>query len=602
MSVSTDAPHTHLLSRSGETESGVPHEDHQHVKEVEIHPSLQYQEKDGTEANDAHEANDANDANENTTQRLEDDNSGESFLRNRESDVANTNTQSGLHQDKFDEKKLLIDATMEHNTTKEEYEAKKLFIDNLSTLSSLVNDTILEIADLGNSIIRSNNNIKSYSNYMKNTKSFLPFSSFIELSPEQRSPTSHSNSSSSSNQSPCQIPTLDDFETKLFSANIPFIPGTRIPDIDLNAQAKTVKDIWDEWTVGYKHFPALSSLEGKFGTRWRRGRIAKSAQRRKKVIEFIENEYKLHSHHLKDIEQVVNDLDTYRLSQGKGLFWLYGALPETLYDDSGDLIYKLTDEMRLKYEKQMEKRQQLNRPGPKKQKVQNGVFKIHKKPKNPNNRSARKQSRSKKSLKLKEGLTSKLPIKDSPNEDSKMDIDQAIAKGGTESDVEKDIAPPPLQEKQQEKQHQHQQQQQQEQEQQQLPQYQQQQKQLQQKQTQQQQQQQQRQQTVQVDQKNADLVHNDLVDQRVIRNNEEEEDDDEDDDDVNIPSAAQVAAMAALSVDGDDEEHSLVNSAALAVAAQHVAAQQRKREQEYRSTNRIDHDDEDNTDPALSKL
>lgn len=60
--------------------------------------------------------------------------------------------------------------------------------------------------------------------------------------------------------------------------------------------------------------------------------------------------------------------------------------------------------------------------------------------------------------------------------------------------------------------------------------------------------------------------------------------------------------MAALSVDGDDEEHSLVNSAALAVAAQHVAAQQRKREQEYRSTNRIDHDDEDNTDPALSKL
>jgi hypothetical protein len=51
-----------------------------------------------------------------------------------------------------------------------------------------------------------------------------------------------------------------------------------------------------------------------------------------------------------------------------------------------------------------------------------------------------------------------------------------------------------------------------------------------------------------------------------------------------MPSVADVAAMASMSVEGDYEDHGLVDSAALAAAARHVAAQQRIR---YESKSRV---------------
>jgi len=108
-----------------------------------------------------------------------------------------------------------------------------------------------------------------------------------------------------------------------------------VPEIDLNPRAKNVYDLWDEWTEGYRGQKPLKFLEMNFGTKWRRGRIAKSAQRRKKVVEFIEGELKRFPD--KKPGDVVRDLDLYRKSRGKGLFWLYGSLPDRIYDDEGNL-------------------------------------------------------------------------------------------------------------------------------------------------------------------------------------------------------------------------------------------------------------------------
>ncbi|GMG32656.1 unnamed protein product [Ambrosiozyma monospora] len=69
-------------------------------------------------------------------------------------------------------------------------------------------------------------------------------------------------------------------------------PGEAPHEIDLNPRAKTVMDLWKEWEEGHRTQPPLRFLENTYGTKWRKGRIAKSAQRRKKVIEFIDSESK----------------------------------------------------------------------------------------------------------------------------------------------------------------------------------------------------------------------------------------------------------------------------------------------------------------------
>lgn len=110
-----------------------------------------------------------------------------------------------------------------------------------------------------------------------------------------------------------------------------------VPEIDLNPRAKTVGDLWDEWMNGYRGQKSLQYLETQFGTKWRRGRIAKSAQRRKKVVEFIAAEMTRFPE--KKPEQVVQDLDDYRKAMGKGIFWLYGNIPDRLYYDDGTLVH-----------------------------------------------------------------------------------------------------------------------------------------------------------------------------------------------------------------------------------------------------------------------
>ncbi|GMF32903.1 unnamed protein product [[Candida] boidinii] len=102
------------------------------------------------------------------------------------------------------------------------------------------------------------------------------------------------------------------------------------PDVDLNPRAKSVTDLLEEWYNGYKGQPSLNSLEKHWGTKWRRGRIAKSAQRRKKVVEFCIAESKKNPTYTK--EKVAELLDEYRHKLGKGLFWLYGNVPKKILD------------------------------------------------------------------------------------------------------------------------------------------------------------------------------------------------------------------------------------------------------------------------------
>ncbi|KAG7811786.1 hypothetical protein KL921_002052 [Ogataea angusta] len=114
-----------------------------------------------------------------------------------------------------------------------------------------------------------------------------------------------------------------------------------LPEVDLNSRAKSVQDLWEEWNIGYRNQEPLKSLERRYGTRWRRGRIAKSAQRRKKVIEFIESEAKRNPGVTE--EDVVRLLENYRIKKNKGLFWLYGALPNHLFNANGEPIEFLTE-------------------------------------------------------------------------------------------------------------------------------------------------------------------------------------------------------------------------------------------------------------------
>lgn len=131
-----------------------------------------------------------------------------------------------------------------------------------------------------------------------------------------------------------------------------FLPGTDIPDIDLNNQAKSVRDIWNEWNYGYKGKPPLGEIELRYGTKWRRGRIAKSAQRRKKIVEFIQSEFRNHSDKIINIQNVVDELDRYRLTRGKGLFWLYGNIPERLYNEHGNPLTENDGQMLVRHDYQ----------------------------------------------------------------------------------------------------------------------------------------------------------------------------------------------------------------------------------------------------------
>lgn len=146
---------------------------------------------------------------------------------------------------------------------------------------------------------------------------------------------------------------------------ISFLPGTEIPDVDLNNQAKTVMDIWEEWNFGYKGFPPLAEIEAQWGTKWRRGRIAKSAQRRKKMVEFIQHEFQKHPAKIITMENVVNELEKYRLTRGKGLFWLYGNIPESLYDENGDPLSENDGQMLIRHKYHDESTDQSKAPAQK---------------------------------------------------------------------------------------------------------------------------------------------------------------------------------------------------------------------------------------------
>ncbi|KAH3660346.1 hypothetical protein OGAPHI_006932 [Ogataea philodendri] len=125
-------------------------------------------------------------------------------------------------------------------------------------------------------------------------------------------------------------------EEDLDQLNKSYTNDANLPEVDLNSRAKSVQDLWDEWNLGYRNQEPLKLLERRYGTRWRRGRIAKSAQRRKKVIEFIESEAKRNPGVSE--EDVVRLLENYRIKKNKGLFWLYGSLPNHLFNANGEPI------------------------------------------------------------------------------------------------------------------------------------------------------------------------------------------------------------------------------------------------------------------------
>jgi hypothetical protein len=379
---------------------------------------------------------------------------------------------------------------------------------------------------------------------------------------------------------------------------LPLIPGTRIPDIDLNAQAKTVEDIWEEWHFGHRNKPALKLLEKKYGTRWRRGRIAKSAQRRKKVIEFIESEYRKHPGVFKSIMTVVNDLDNYRLSKGKGLFWLYGALPERLYDDGGNTLFTVNHEklnaMKRKEEKEQKDEEDAEAAAAeaavetttasseKDEQIQRveGADGQAKHLTTKNNAGTTSTFRAKLDVngkkKAKTAMTENLHVQEHEQNEvteaaleaaAKIDennidpnlgqlksdarkSDDADNVNGNDEDTDKGDEFQELQESAKEELE----------------------KEL--------------ASTTEQSKSKKDQIKK-ATTSAIIPEDDNDNDNDEDedeDDDVNMPSVADVAAMASMSVEGDYEDHGLVDSAALAAAARHVAAQQRIR---YESKSRV---------------
>jgi hypothetical protein len=411
--------------------------------------------------------------------------------------------------------------------------------------------------------------------------------------------TSNSTSTTTSTSLTSQAQAIVNHSYRVNTAPLlPLIPGTRIPDIDLNAQAKTVEDIWEEWHFGHRNKPALKLLEKKYGTRWRRGRIAKSAQRRKKVIEFIESEYRKHPGVFKSIMTVVNDLDNYRLSKGKGLFWLYGALPERLYDDGGNTLFTVNHEklnaMKRKEEKEQKDEEDAEAAAAeaavetttasseKDEQIQRveGADGQAKHLTTKNNAGTTSTFRAKLDVngkkKAKTAMTENLHVQEHEQNEvteaaleaaAKIDennidpnlgqlksdarkSDDADNVNGNDEDTDKGDEFQELQESAKEELE----------------------KEL--------------ASTTEQSKSKKDQIKK-ATTSAIIPEDDNDNDNDEDedeDDDVNMPSVADVAAMASMSVEGDYEDHGLVDSAALAAAARHVAAQQRIR---YESKSRV---------------
>lgn len=388
---------------------------------------------------------------------------------------------------------------------------KSLFISHLNNLNESISQNLTAIDELYPVIFEKNFQFKSYIDYITNGE-FIKFKDFIaKLNNNELQHFSYDDSMITPDPGDPTYPSramqarINNSHTSLYQPHISFIPGTRIPDIDLNNQAKTVKDVWDEWTVGHKNKPSLSYLEKTYGTRWRRGRIAKSAQRRKKIIEFIESEYRKHSNVLKNINVVVKDLEYYRISKGKGLFWLYGALPDRLYNDAGQPIFKPPA---------------------------NNLVKENE---SAGGQNLESKSEEISSQKVQHESEQKIDIDNENIDDDLKDVDSSIKSNKIISATSENNQNPNIDDE--------------------------------------------------VDEEGESVTKglNHMERNVVDEEDEDEDDEDDDDDDVNMQSVADVAAMAALTVEGEDEDHALVNSAALAAAAQHVADQQRRRYQQKKS-------------------
>ncbi|KAI0465084.1 hypothetical protein LJB42_000302 [Komagataella kurtzmanii] len=103
---------------------------------------------------------------------------------------------------------------------------------------------------------------------------------------------------------------------------------TVIPEIILNNKAKTISAIWREYKIGYKGQPSLAEMERKYGTSWRRGRIRKTVQRRRRIAQAIET----YINQGLTEEEALFRLEKYRQERSKSLFWLYSNVPENSYD------------------------------------------------------------------------------------------------------------------------------------------------------------------------------------------------------------------------------------------------------------------------------
>lgn len=463
--------------------------------------------------------------------------------------------------------------------SEEEAKKKQLFFSSLKDLTENISSTIAEISILIPKIYDQNSLFNSYSNFLINSNTFESYDSYI-AKVEGISASGNDDDDASNPADPLhashdpndllslhQQARANRFYHKLYSP-LPMIPGTRIPEIDLNNQAKTVKDVWDEWTMGYKNNPALQKLEKKYGTRWRRGRIAKSAQRRKKVIEFIESEFNRHKSVVSNPLTVVQDLENYRILKGKGLFWLYGALPDRLYDDAGRPVFQnvgdvadvnTEDAPNSKISKELENGTVIEQGS-----IDGAENNI-----NENNIETEATESGKTD---DDKIDDNLKAVDSNNTITNNSNTATTANTGYSNTSDKlsnrDVDPEKKEQRSTAND------------------------------------------DIDIDQLNSSDKS------KSILNEEEEDEEEEDDDDVNMPSVADVAAMASMSVEGEDDEHSLVDSAALAVAAQHVADQQRLRDREKSSAKSQNDNEEgdlnnyistedglnENTDPALSKL
>lgn len=545
-------------------------------------------------------------ANTNTTNNDNENMEGKNV--NNDDKIDPTLINNGIVDDQQDDKSLTNeDKDPKSDITTDEKlpidENKKLFFKNLKDLTDNISLSLSEIHSILPKIYEKNHLFKSYSNNLSNSDHFKSFDDFINNNDNKTNNNENSSDPDSinhSNNNNINNNSSSSSYNDLFNLPpIPLLPGTTIPDIDLNSQAKTVQDIWFEWTMGHKNKPPLQELEKKYGTRWRRGRIAKSAQRRKKVIEFIENEFKKHNLVLKNIINVVNDLENYRLYKGKGLFWLYGSLPDRLYDDAGNSIYKnvpkplknsssdilISDNHHALSSSKISKNTSSKSSKAKSKKLskilEDNLKNVNNQKDGENINDGMIDNREPVSAAAAAAVAAAAASTNNPISDD-MDIDHQLKKNVQSQSQAHQL------------QHQHQAQQ----------------------------------------QEDIDLVNeideNMGVDEDVEEDEVEEEDDEEedDDDDVNMASVVDVAAMASMSVEGEDDEHALVNSAALAVAAQHVADQQRIRDQKTKHYSHVvnhnsnvtnvsennqiqlqipnehehDNDNDGVTDPALSKL